>query len=58
MRRRNIVEIRFFQCPVCSAKMSAPKYNGKTINGHIKTMYCYSCGKDRDFVQIDSAKHK
>ena len=35
------------------AVMSAPKYKARTNAGHVKTMYCYRCKADRDFIQVD-----
>ena len=58
MRRRNITVIRFFKCPSCGLVVTAPKYAGKTNQGHIKTMWCFNCAKEQDFIQIDSEKTK
>jgi len=58
MRRRVVTTIRFFKCPVCGTTITAPKYIGKTNIGHVKTMYCYICGKEQDLVQIESEKTK
>lgn len=46
-------QIRTFRCPECGAVMSAPKYKARTNAGHVKTMYCYRCKADRDFIQVD-----
>lgn len=46
-------QIRTFQCPECGAVVSAPKYKTRTNAGHVKTMYCYRCKADRDFIQVD-----
>lgn len=53
---RKGARIRYFQCPVCGVVLTAPKHNGITHSGHVKTMYCYICGKNQDFVQIDSER--
>lgn len=54
MKCRRHTRIRYFQCPVCHAVLTATKHKGITGTGHIKTMYCYVCKRDRDFVQVDS----
>jgi len=53
MKTRPIPRQRLFQCTVCGNKTLAPKWKGRTHPGHIKTMYCYRCGKTTDHVQID-----
>ena len=53
---RRIGRIRFFRCPSCGIVLTAPKARGMTHTGHVKTMYCFICGVDRDFVQIDSER--
>ena len=53
---RRKCNLRYFKCPVCSAMLTAPKKYGITHTGHIKTMYCFVCGTERDFVQVDSEK--
>jgi len=44
---------RIFQCPDCESKITAPKSKtkGNTKEGHIKTMWCYPCSDEKDFVQ-------
>lgn len=46
--------LRFFKCPTCGAIITAPKLHGITHVGHLKTMYCFVCGTNRDFIQVDS----
>ena len=41
-------QIRHFRCLTCGARNVATKMQGKTYPGHIKTMYCYRCRKERD----------
>jgi predicted RNA-binding Zn-ribbon protein involved in translation (DUF1610 family) len=44
---------RIFQCPECGEKMTAYKKSSRrTAVGHIKTMWCYRCKSERQFVQI------
>ena len=51
---RRKCRIRYFECPECGATLTAPKVYGMTHAGHIKTMWCFRCGAERDFVQTDS----
>lgn len=52
MKRQPVFE-RWFKCPKCSALLSAYKSAAKkTAAGHIKTMWCPWCKKERDFIQI------
>ena len=48
--------LRYFKCSWCGAIATAPRTHGKTHAGHIKTMWCYVCKRERDFVQIDQEK--
>lgn len=52
-RSRKRPQVRLFQCPVCGKLMPATKVKGRTTIGHIKTMYCFFCGEEEDFVQVD-----
>lgn len=52
MKRGSLILLRHFECPVCGQKLSACKYE-PTGKGHVKTMWCPTCKKDRDFVQYD-----
>lgn len=54
MRKRRGFTVRHFRCPECGASVAAAKGKCRTGQGHIKTMYCYVCKRDRDFVQVDS----
>lgn len=57
MKLKTMAYIRHFKCPICSTEITAPKLS-KTGYGHVKTMYCYVCRADRDFVQIGIEKTK
>lgn len=46
-------QIRHFRCLTCGARNVATKMQGKTYPGHIKTMYCYRCRKERDQEQTE-----
>ena len=48
--------LRYFKCSWCGAIATAPRTHGKTHAGHVKTMWCYVCKRERDFVQIDQEK--
>lgn len=52
--KKHSVTYRDFQCPVCGVKIyGIPKKSSRrTSVGHIKTMRCYKCKEDRQFVQI------
>lgn len=53
MRRQNYY-IRHFICPICGFKRPATKRSGsKTAVGHIKDMFCPSCGETRKFEQVE-----
>lgn len=52
-RSRKPPQVRIFQCPVCGKLTPATKRKGRTVAGHIKTMYCFGCKDIRDMVQID-----
>jgi len=51
MRKSTVSYIRRFKCSVCGADATAPKLS-RTGNGHVKTMYCPVCRRERDFVQV------
>lgn len=51
-------QIRYFKCSSCGTIVTASKYRNRTANGHIKTMYCYICREDKEFVQYDSQECK
>lgn len=57
MPRRQCL-LRYFKCPVCGAILTAPRRHGHTHPGHVKTMYCFVCRQERDFVQTDSERSK
>ena len=46
---------RLFKCTECGAKRECPKKR-RTKIGHIKTMYCFSCMKETDFIQIEEGE--
>ena len=52
-RHRKPPQVRLFRCPVCGKLMPATKVKGRTTIGHIKTMYCFFCQEEQDFVQVD-----
>lgn len=54
MRKRRGMFMRVFKCPDCGTEFTASKTQG-TGAGHIKTMYCAICRRDRDFAQVDKA---
>lgn len=56
MIRKNQWRLRYFKCPECGTVTTAPKTDGLSHVGHIKTMWCYVCKADRDHVQIDTDK--
>ena len=41
------------QCPNCGRFVPATKMKSRTVIGHIKTMYCFFCLEEQDFVQVD-----
>lgn len=51
MSKKSARFYREFRCPECGEKVTAPK-GRKTPIGHIKTMYCWKCREERNFVQI------
>ena len=53
-RRRSKLppQVRVFRCPNCGRLVPATKRQGRTQIGHIKTMICYFCGEECDFVQV------
>ena len=58
MRKRRHYMLRRFKCTVCGAETTATKHTVVTGKGHIKTMYCYVCCKETDFIQTDIDKTK
>ena len=56
-KRRSVstpVPVRIFRCLECGALNPATKWRGVTHSGHIKTFWCYRCGKDTDQEQVDT----
>ena len=52
MKKRNVT-LRRFKCPVCKTIQTAPKTSAqRTPDGHIKTMWCYWCKAERQFIQF------
>lgn len=46
--------IRQFRCPECGEIVPATKRSDrKTPPGHVKTMWCFRCKKQRDFLQVE-----
>lgn len=56
MIRKSCWRLRYFRCPVCGTVSTAPKTDGWSHTGHIKTMWCWVCKAERDHVQIDADK--
>ena len=55
MRRPNTVNYRNFACSCCNTKMIVPEIKRKySPKGHIKTMYCYKCKANSDFIMESS----
>lgn len=52
-KSRNPPQVRLFQCPNCGRFVPATKRRHRTAIGHIKTMYCFFCQEERDFIQVD-----
>lgn len=50
-RARTYPQVRYFVCTVCGSRTPATKWKGKTVAGHVKTMYCYRCRKITDQIQ-------
>ena len=49
--QKNVTERRF-KCPVCKTIQVAYKSSAhRTAEGHIKTMWCYWCKAERQFMQ-------
>ena len=53
MLRKSYWTLRYFECPNCGIIVTAPKTDGRSHSGHIKTMYCYVCKKETNHVQVD-----
>ena len=52
MKKRDVTERRF-KCTECNTVMTAYKSSARrTVEGHIKTMYCPWCKANRQFVQF------
>lgn len=58
MRKRRYFSLRRFKCPECGAVLTATKHTKRTGDGHVKTMWCFTCKAERDFVQVDVDKAK
>ena len=43
---------RFLRCPSCGKILTLWAKQGRK-KGHIKTMYCYYCGKLVDMIELD-----
>ena len=56
MLRKSYWRLRYFKCPLCGTVTTAPKTEGTSHRGHVKTMYCYVCLRDTNHVQIDTDK--
>ncbi len=51
MRKQNYV-VRIFRCENCGGILYAPKCKGKTLDGHLKKMYCPFCKVTDNKIQI------
>lgn len=50
-QRRNF-KISYLKCTVCGSIMPIPRRFGRfREKNHIKTMYCYKCNAERDFLE-------
>ena len=50
-QRRNF-KISYLKCTVCGSIMPIPRRFGRfREKNHIKTMYCYKCDAERDFLE-------
>ena len=52
-KSRNPPQVRLFQRPSCARFVLATKMKSRTAIGHTKTMYCFFCQEEQDFVQVD-----
>ena len=52
-KSRNPPQVRLFQCQICGRFVPATKMKSRTAIGHIKTMYCFFCQEEQDFIQVD-----
>lgn len=50
------IRVREFQCTICGVIVPATKRAAKTLPGHIKHMYCYSCNEVTEHVQCGLMK--
>ena len=55
--RRKAMYYSTLYCKECNSKMIIPRpVNHKRPEGHIKTMYCYKCKKETDFIETYKEK--
>lgn len=41
------------RCPVCNTVIQIPRFkNSLRPKNHIKTMYCWKCKEERDFLEM------
>ena len=52
-KSRNAPQVRLFLCPNCGQFVPATKMKSRTVIWHIKTMYCFFCQEEQDFIQVD-----
>ena len=59
MRRHKKLYISYLACTECGAIMPIPRcYSRIRPNDHIKTMYCYRCMEERQFIENKSDKYE
>lgn len=52
MKQRRNFKISYLRCTVCGSIMPIPRRFGRfREKNHIKTMYCYKCDTERDFLE-------
>lgn len=57
MKQRRNFKISYLRCTVCGSIMPIPRRFGRfREKNHIKTMYCYKCDTERDFLENDEDK--
>lgn len=52
MKQHRNFKISYLKCTVCGSIMPIPRRFGRfREKNHIKTMYCYKCDAERDFLE-------
>lgn len=52
LRKRRYVRFSDFYCTECGSKMRLPRIDRQREPGHIKTMWCYKCKEETDFIEV------